>query len=305
MALQPRRELRNLVVDEISVVNRAANPFSKICILKRDDTADAGRHFDGYPVTKRRAPPSFKSTGEAKRWLFDEGRHFPVTHRDTDLQTLAEHLVDASGGTISKQHEVPMTREEFLTKSIARYGVDALVNAVLKVGAFVSEEELVKACGDARAFSRLYEGTSPRSKRLQKAIAICKGQYDTVRTAEAVGADMLAADDDLEMQDELDYDAPEHARGGRAAWAAGGQQMTDEEESDGPSHRSDEGDEDDDSCDDSDGRTKSYNKLEAVARKMVERGEVTSIAKGIERLYSRNAPVAVAHWKQHRRQMGM
>jgi hypothetical protein len=118
------------------------------------------------------------------------------------------------------------------------------------------------------------------------------------RVVEAIGADIFAADDDLEMEDTLDYDRPQHALGGRAALAQGGQQF-DQPDDDEPSHLwPDDGEDDDDACED--GRSPEYKRLKKVARGMVERGQAVSIGKAIEKLYLRNDPLAVAHAKQHR-----
>jgi hypothetical protein len=296
------RLLTQLKVNEISVCRKGAGEGCRVTILKRHDD-DTGKYFDGYPITKgRRPPPSFKSTGAAKAWLFDEGAHFRVRHRDTDIETLARHLVDAS---INKQHEVPMTREE-LTKSIARYGVDALISAVIKAGPFISEEELVKACGSAQTFAKLYEGTSPRSRRLQKAIDICKGnRYSTTTVAEGTlrdpDVDMQDADDGLpEFSDDVDYTEMENVRGGRNALAQGGQQMTDEAESDGPSHRFDEAD---DECEKRLSPGQRFNKL--AAARAAKTGEDFAVAYSKCFLDPANRSLAEAERRQARRQMGM
>jgi hypothetical protein len=322
------RLLTKLKVDSVDLVRRGAGADCKVCIAKADYPDDSrplrkGRSFAGYPVEKRRrSPPFFQTVGQAKAWLFGEGRMFRAAHRDTDLQTLAEHLLDASGGINKKAPDMDSATVNKIITSDSR-GMTAFCKTLVRHnGASYGGREfdkrlqeyatnkypdlkvgkaIEKAMGE-RDIALAYRATHD-GDWVDSALAARGGGLSTTRTGDAIyddNIDMLDANNGLpEFADDVDYTEMEGVRTGRNALREGGQQFSQPDDDEPDDRWSGDGEnDDDDSCED--GRSPEYKRLKKAARAMVERGQAVSIGKALERLYLNNHPLAVAHAKQHR-----
>jgi hypothetical protein len=262
MALNPRRRLTKLRIDEISCVRAGACPGARIVIAKADYP---DRDFAGYDVSKEVVPrhklPDIRNTAEAKQFLMftHHGKQLRSQHRDADLDTLAGHLVEALNGDRIDKHEDTMTDPNSghalaklaradapmitIAKHIVRFG-----SCGLSVPEF---DELIRKYADhvrrdgeteAQSFARVYAGNDELALRLRQARETIK-RGTVIYISEAVGPPNL--DTPVWFPHDADYTEMENLEGGAAAMRQGGQYFDDDngEEVEGPEYWDGESDE--------------------------------------------------------------
>jgi hypothetical protein len=186
------RVLRKLRIDEISAVDGAANSGAKILIYKRDDERRSFYHrlFAGEIVRKATYRGGSGSRlhhienltrEEAMHWLaYDpNGRSF-ARERGEPLDTLADHLVEASGMNVNNHHKEKSMNKQFDVVSFAKRVADDGLSVVSEAQA----TELIKQYCDANrlpgekssaAFARVFSGNDDVGLNFRKMVQIAKG----------------------------------------------------------------------------------------------------------------------------------
>jgi hypothetical protein len=183
------RVLRDLRIEEISAVTKGAGAGTRIVLMKRDDSDDRDNFytklFRGVGKSSGRVarhPPRMRShdvhstRAEALRGLLftPDGHALMRARPDTDISTLAEHLVEsASAVTTKRNNEVTNMDLIEVCKSVN----DGTVEPPTEGELYAEIQKLANASRkpgetSAVAFDRLYSAQDDAGLTLRKAVRI-------------------------------------------------------------------------------------------------------------------------------------